>query len=88
MLLDRGLRDDELPGGGKLRRFVVPGIPGGAHIAGNVFWVQGRCMMVLGNETSGPFDGRWRPARTRSAGAPRASPADAIPTHPRGAGGR
>ena len=24
---------------------------------GNVFWVQGRCMMVLGNGTSGPFDG-------------------------------
>ena len=54
-----------MPGGGKLRRFVVPGIPGargwsaskGAHIVGNVFWVQGRCMLVLGNETSGPFDG-------------------------------
>ena len=54
-----------MPGAGKLRRFVVPGIPGargwsaskGSHIVGNIFWVQGRCLMILGHETSGPFDG-------------------------------
>jgi len=55
----------QLPGGGKLRRFVVPGIPGArgwtaskdGHLVGNIFWVQGRCLMILGHETSGPFDG-------------------------------
>jgi hypothetical protein len=54
-----------MPDGGKLRRFVVPGIPGargwsaskGSHIVGNIFWVQGRGLMILGHETSGPFDG-------------------------------
>ena len=63
------LREDfirrHMPGGGKLRRFTVPGIPGArgwtaskdTHIVGNVFWVQGRCMMVLGNEGPGGFDG-------------------------------
>ena len=55
----------QLPGEGKLRRFVVPGIPGArgwtatkdGHLVGNIFWVQGRCLMILGHETSGPFDG-------------------------------
>jgi hypothetical protein len=55
----------QLPGGGKLRRFVVPGIPGArgwtaskaGHTVGNIFWVEGRCLMILGNETTGPFDG-------------------------------
>ena len=55
----------QMPDGGKLRRFVVPGIPGargwsaskGSHIVGNIFWVQGRCLMILGHESSGPFDG-------------------------------
>jgi len=55
----------QMPGGGKLRRFVVPGIPGArgwtaskdGHVVGNIFWVQGRCLMILGNETTGPFDG-------------------------------
>ena len=55
----------QLPDGGKLRRFVVPGIPGargwtaskGSHIVGNIFWVQGRCLMILGHESRGPFDG-------------------------------
>ena len=55
----------QLPEGGKLRRFVVPGIPGargwsaskGSHIVGNIFWVQGRCLMILGHESTGPFDG-------------------------------
>ncbi len=54
-----------MPGAGKLRRFIVPGIPGargwstskGAHIVGNIFWVQGRCLMILGQDTTGPFDG-------------------------------
>lgn len=54
-----------LPNGGKLRRFVVPGIPGargwttskGAHVVGNIYWVQGRCLMILGNEGPGAFDG-------------------------------
>ena len=55
----------QMPEGGKLRRFVVPGIPGahgwsaskGSRIVGNIFWVQGRCMMILGHESSGSFDG-------------------------------
>jgi hypothetical protein len=54
-----------MPGSGKLRRFTVPGIPGargwtaskGTHVVGNILWVQGRCLMVLGNESTGPFDG-------------------------------
>lgn len=54
-----------MPDGGKLRRFVVPGIPGargwsaskGSHIVGNIFWVQERCLMILGYESTGPFDG-------------------------------
>ena len=54
-----------MPGDGKLRRFVVPGIPGArgwsaskdGHVVGNIFWVEGRCMMILGHETGGPFDG-------------------------------
>jgi hypothetical protein len=55
----------QMPSGGKLRRFVVPGIPGArgwsaskdSHIVGNIFWVQGRCLMILGHESTGPFDG-------------------------------
>jgi hypothetical protein len=46
-----------------LRRFPVPGIPGARgwtaskpHV-GNVNWVQGRCMLVLGNQGPGPFAG-------------------------------
>ena len=46
-----------------LRRFTVPGIPGGRgwtaskpHV-GNVWWVQGRCVLVLGNQGPGPFAG-------------------------------
>jgi hypothetical protein len=46
-----------------LRRFPVPGIPGARgwtasepHV-GNVFWVQGRCVLVLGNQGPGPFAG-------------------------------
>jgi hypothetical protein len=52
-----------LPDGAKIRRFDVPGIPGARgftasepHV-GNVFWVQGRCMLVLGNQGPGPFAG-------------------------------
>jgi hypothetical protein len=46
-----------------LRRFTVPKIPGARgwtasepHV-GNVFWVQGRCLLVLGNQGPGPFAG-------------------------------
>jgi hypothetical protein len=46
-----------------LRRFRVPGIPGARgwtasepHV-GNVLWVQGRCVLVLGNQGPGPFAG-------------------------------
>ena len=54
-----------MPGGGKLRRFTVPGIPGArgwtaskdAHVVGNIYWVQGRCLMILGTEGPRPFDG-------------------------------
>jgi hypothetical protein len=47
----------------KLRFFAVPGVPGARgwtaskpHV-GNVQWVQGRCMLVLGNQGPGPFAG-------------------------------
>ena len=54
-----------MPGGGKLRRFTVPGIPGArgwtaskdGHTVGNIFWVEGRCLMILGTEGPGGFDG-------------------------------
>ena len=48
----------------KIRSFTVRGVPGalgwtGRDVHGNrighVFWVQGRCMFILGNEGSGPF---------------------------------
>jgi hypothetical protein len=46
-----------------LRRFTVPGIPGARgwtasepHV-GNLWWVQGRCVLVLGNHGPGPFAG-------------------------------
>jgi hypothetical protein len=48
----------------KIRRFTVRGVPGargwtGRDLHGNpighVFWVQGRCMLVLGNEGEGSF---------------------------------
>ena len=46
-----------------LRFFTVPGVPGARgwtasepHV-GNVQWVQGRCMFVLGNQGPGPFVG-------------------------------
>ena len=44
-----------------LRRFTVPGVPGARGWTasepqvGNVYWVQGRCMLVLGNQGPGPF---------------------------------
>jgi len=44
-----------------LRRFSVPGIPGARgwtastpHV-GNAYWVQGRCLLVLGNGGPGPL---------------------------------
>lgn len=46
-----------------LRYFTVPGIPGARGWTaskprvGNVHWVQGRCMLVLGNQGPGPFAG-------------------------------
>ena len=48
----------------KIHRFAVSGIPGargwtGTDLHGNrigtVYWVQGRCMMVIGNEGEGDF---------------------------------
>ena len=46
-----------------LRRFSVPGIPGARGWTasepqvGNVYWVQGRCVLVLGNQGPGPLTG-------------------------------
>jgi hypothetical protein len=46
-----------------LRRFTVPGIPGARGWTaseprvGNLWWVQGRCVLVLGNQGPGPFAG-------------------------------
>lgn len=46
------------------RRFTVEGLPGArgwtgrdrhGNRIGHVFWVQGRCMLVLGNEGESPF---------------------------------
>jgi hypothetical protein len=44
-----------------IRRFTVPGVPGArgwtasSPRVGNVWWVQGRCVLVLGNQGPGPF---------------------------------
>jgi hypothetical protein len=49
----------------KIDRFGVPGVPGGRgwtgvdvhnNRNGHVYWVQGRCMMLIGNEGKGPFE--------------------------------
>jgi hypothetical protein len=46
-----------------LRRFTVPGIPGARGWTaskprvGNLWWVQGRCVLVLGNQGPGPLAG-------------------------------
>ena len=52
-----------------LRFFSVPGVPGArgwtaslpgepaSHAVGNLHWVQGRCIHVLGNQGPGPFVG-------------------------------
>jgi hypothetical protein len=49
-----------------VRGFPVPGVPGArgwtgrdkhGHHIGQVFWVQGRCFLVLANEGPGPFAG-------------------------------
>jgi hypothetical protein len=46
-----------------LRRFTVPGIPGARGWTaskprvGNLWWIQGRCVLVLGNQGPGPFVG-------------------------------
>jgi hypothetical protein len=46
-----------------LRYFTVRGVPGARGWTaskprvGNVLWVQGRCMLVLGNQGPGPFAG-------------------------------
>jgi hypothetical protein len=60
------LRTDVIRSSGpvaNLRRFTVPGIPGARgwtasepHV-GNLWWVQGRCVLVLGNQGPGPFVG-------------------------------
>jgi hypothetical protein len=66
------LRPDVIRAAGpvaNLRFFSVPGIPGArgwtaslpgepaSRRVGNVLWVQGRCMHVLGNQGPGPFVG-------------------------------
>ena len=60
------LRPDVIRAFGPVRGlefFTVPGIPGGRgwtaskpHV-GNVYWVQGRCVLGLGNQGPGPFPG-------------------------------
>ena len=59
---DEGI--DSMVPGAKPKRFTVPGVPGARgwtggdrrdHPIGHVFWVQGRCEMVLGNEGEGDF---------------------------------
>lgn len=60
------LRADVIRAGGpmtNLRRFTVPGIRGARgwtaskpHV-GNVWWVQGRCVLVLGNQGPGSLSG-------------------------------
>ena len=66
------LRPDVIRAAGpvaNVRLFSVPGIPGArgwtaalpgepaSRRVGNVLWVQGRCMHVLGNQGPGPFVG-------------------------------
>ena len=58
----KGIRDRGLKT--KIRRFTVPGVPSArgwtgrdlhGNAIGHVFWVQGRCMLVIGNEGNRPF---------------------------------
>ncbi|HZO60150.1 MAG TPA: hypothetical protein VFB51_10700 [Solirubrobacterales bacterium] len=55
---------DSMVPGAKPKRFTVPGVPGARgwtgrdrhdNPIGHVFWVQGRCEMLLGNEGEGDF---------------------------------
>ncbi|MCA1837575.1 MAG: hypothetical protein LC674_01995 [Actinobacteria bacterium] len=52
-----------VPRGARIRRFTVPSVPGARGFTvskpqvGNVFWVQGRCVLGLGNQGPGPFVG-------------------------------
>ena len=59
---DQGI--DSMVPGAKPKRFTVPAIPGARgwtgrdrhdNPIGHVFWVQGRCEMLLGNEGKGNF---------------------------------
>ena len=59
---DEGI--DSMVPGAKPKRFTVPGVPGARgwtgldrhdNPIGHVFWVQGRCEMLLGNEGEGDF---------------------------------
>ena len=50
--------------GRNIRRFTVPGVPSARgwglespHVS-NVYWVQGRCLLVLGNQGPGDLDSR------------------------------
>ena len=49
--------------GGTFKRFQVPDVPGATgwtgpdlhgNAIGNVYWTQGRCMMLVSIETDGP----------------------------------
>jgi hypothetical protein len=70
--LAHDVRPDVIRADGRVanvRFFSVPGIPGArgwtaslpgepaSHAVGNVLWVQGRCVHVLGNQGPGPFVG-------------------------------
>lgn len=51
------------PAGAKIKRFDVPEVPGGTgwtgpdihgNAIGQVYWTQGRCMLLIGLEIEGP----------------------------------
>jgi hypothetical protein len=60
---DKGIKE-QIPKPGKIRRFTVSGVPGArgwtaldlhGNKIGQVFWVDGRCEFVIGNEDNPPF---------------------------------
>ena len=88
---DEGI-DSAVPGA-KPKRFTVRGVPGArgwtgrdrhGNPIGHVFWVQGRCEMVIGNEGEGDFvEPLSIGAQDRSTSAPRAVPVTAPAAHAR-----